>query len=585
MFEIRKDEFYLNGEPIKIYSGAMHYFRIVPEYWEDRLLKLKAAGFNTVETYMCWNLHEPKEGFFNFEGILDIAKYINIAKKVGLNVIVRPGPYICAEWDFGGLPAWLLKDKNLRIRCNNENYIKKVENYLKKVFEILAPLQVTKGGNIIAMQVENEYGSYGHDKEYLLRIEKIIKDNGIDVLLFTADGNTYEMLSGGSMPHIYTTYNFGSRPLAAFALAEKWQPGYPKTCMEFWCGWFDHWGEKHHTRNANQVAAEIKKMVDYGANFNVYMFHGGTNFGFTAGANSFAKYMPTVTSYDDAAILNEYGDYTPAYYKVREILRNKQGLPLDEELPKRPQLQDIGQVELTKRGDLWENLYKLGEKHISAAPESMEYFGQNFGHILYRKVLKGRYGSHLLIVEGVHDIAYVKINGKLVKTYDRTKNGCKKCNDGFSVRVPGFNGEMLIEILVEGMGRVNYGPDMETDRKGIQKVRLDYQTLFDWEVYTLPFDNIENATFDNNVDLNKPAILKGQFDAEPNKDCFVDMKGFTKGFVVVNGFNLGKYWKRGPQRSLYLPGPLLKEKDNEIIVVEQEKYKNPFVNISNVHYL
>ena len=585
MFEIRKDSFYVDNQPIKIYSGAIHYFRIVPQYWEDRLKKLKAAGFNTVETYMCWNLHEPKEGTFNFEGILDIAKYVETAQKVGLYVIIRPGPYICGEWDFGGLPAWLLADKNLRIRCNNDRFVQKVKNYLKKVLSILAPYQSTRGGNIIAMQVENEYGSYGNDKEYLSIMENILKENDIDVPLFTSDGNTYDMLSGGTLPHIYTTYNFGSNPIGAFSLAEKWQPGYPKTCMEFWCGWFDHWGEKHHTRNANIVASEISKMVNYGANFNIYMFHGGTNFGFLAGANSFAKYMPTVTSYDDAALLNEYGDYTPAYYKVREIMRKKQGLPLDEALPQRPQLQNIGSVELNQRGDFWDNIYKLGQKHKSATPESMEYFGQNYGLILYRKVVKGRYGSHMLYVEGVHDIAYVRINGKLVKKYNRAKNGKKKYNEGFAVRVPGFNGEMLIEILVEGMGRVNYGPDMEQDRKGIQKVRLDYQTMFDWEVYTLPFDNLDKVEYDNKVDLKKPAILKGKFDAQVGKDCFVDMKGFSKGFVYVNGFNLGKYWEIGPQRSLYLPGPLLKEKDNEIIVVEQEKYKLPVVNITDVHYL
>ena len=585
MFEIRKDDFYLDNQPIKIYSGAIHYFRVVPEYWEDRLLKLKAAGFNTVETYMCWNLHEPKEGEFCFDGMLDIAKFISIAAKLGLYVIVRPGPYICAEWDFGGLPAWLLEDKNLRIRCNNEKYMEKVENYLKKVFSILAPLQVSNGGNILMIQVENEYGSYGNDKNYLNNIKKIILDSKINVPLFTADGNSNDMLSGGSLPDVYMALNFGSNPMYAFSLAEKWQPNMPKTCMEFWCGWFDHWGESHHKRNPTIVASEIRKIVESGGNLNVYMFHGGTNFNFWAGANSFSKYMPTVTSYDDAALLNEYGDYTPAYHKVREVLYKKRGLSLSDPLPNSPQLQNIGSIQLSQRGDYFDNIYKLGVKHNSPAPESMEYYGQNFGQILYRKVVKGKYGSHMLYIEGVHDIAYVRVNGKLVKKYDRTKNGKRKNNDGFKVRVPSFDKELLIEILVEGMGRTNYGPDMETDRKGIQKVRLDYQTLFDWEVYTVPFDNIEKAVFENNVEVSKPSFLKGNFDAQLNKDCFIDMKGFKKGFVVINGFNIGRYWSRGPQRTLYIPAPLLKEKDNEVIIVEQEGYKVPVVNIIDKHYL
>lgn len=580
MFEVNENEFFLDGKPFKIYSGAVHYFRVVPEYWEDRLKKLKAAGFNTVETYTCWNIHEPTENVYDFEGQADVAKFIEIAKNCGLYVIIRPGPYICAEWDFGALPAWLLKDKNLRLRCDEPLYTEKVERYLKKLYSVLKPHLITNGGNIIAMQIENEYGSYGNDKKYLARLERLAKDCGMDVLLFTADGCNGDMLSGGTLPHIYKTVTFGTyRPSNNTILDSQ---KLPKTCMEFWCGWFDHWGEKHHTRKGKSVAAQIKAMLDDGWNLNVYMFHGGTNFGFFAGANYMKKYQPTVTSYDYAAVLNEYGDYTSAYYAVRKALSEAQGKP-EAELPPRPILQNVGKVELTEKGDLWSNLYVLGEKHESAATESMEYYGQNRGYILYRKKIVGKYGMHFLIVEGVHDIAYLKINGKLVKKYDRTKNGKKRFNDGFRVITAPFDGEMTLEILVEGMGRVNYGRELDDDRKGLLRVRLDYQTLYDWEVYTLPFDNLEKTVY-GNAESGRPSILKGHFKAEKGKDCFVDTKGFTKGFVTVNGFNLGRYWSRGPQRSLYLPAPILKE-NNEIIVVEQEGYSAPFVDITDRHYL
>ena len=588
MFEIRKEGFFLDGKPFRLYSGTIHYFRVLPQYWRDRLEKLKAAGFNTVETVMCWNVHEPREGEFCFEGMYDVARYCRTAQELGLYVIIRPGPYICAEWDFGGFPAWLLRDKNLRVRCNDPVYMEKVRNYFRRAMAELVPLQITKGGNVIAMQIENEYGSYGNDKDYLEALKECMRGNGIDVPFFTSDGTCQDMLSGGTLPDVYTTLNFGSGAAGAFGCLSDRQPDMPKTCMEFWCGWFDHWGERHHTRNAASVAAEIEKMVQNDVNVNVYTFHGGTNFGFTAGANCFAKYLPTVTSYDDAALLNEYGDYTPAYHRVRKILLAAQGKDDAAPLPPRPVLRSIGEVRLTQSADLWKNLYVLGEKHHSATPESMEYFGQNAGYILYTTTVKGKYGPHYLRIEGAHDIVYVRINGKFVKKYDRTRGGIhcalrKRYNDGFQVPVPAFDGEMKIEILVDAMGRINYGAEMENDRKGIRKVRLGFQTLFGWDVYTLPMDNLSKTDFSLEPESGA-AILRGTFEAKGEGDCFVDTAGFSKGFVVVNGFNLGRYWNKGPQRTLYLPAPLLGE-HNEIVVVEQEKFRHPAIFIGDKHRL
>ncbi len=581
--EIRKDGLYVNGEPFRLFSGAMHYFRVPRAYWADRFAKMRAAGFNCVETVMCWNLHEPKEGAFCFEGNLDIAAYCRMAAEYGLYIIVRPGPYTCGEWDFGGFPAWLLADHNLRLRCDEPVYMQKVEAYFQRVFQELAPLQDTQGGNLIALQIENEYGSYGNDKAYLKHLREIMVRCGAEVPFFTSDGNNSDMLSGGTLPDVYKTLNFGSHAKTAFQSLKGFQEGLPNTCMEFWCGWFDHWGERHHRRNPAQVAREVQALVDSGANLNIYMFHGGTNFNFWSGANYGRKYQPTVTSYDDAALLNEYGDYTPAYRRVREILRTARQLPMEEPLPPRPRLQNVGAVQLTECAPLWEACYQIGQRHYSAHPESMERFGQNFGYILYRKVLKGHYSAQTLSVEGVHDIAYLRVNGELVCRYDRTKNGRMKQNDGFTCKLPAFNGACVIEILVEGMGRVNYGPHM-IDRKGIARVRHGMQTVFGWEIYTLPMDNLDRVSFAPGSLGGAPGFLRGTFSARTDADCFVDMRGFTKGCVFVNGIHIGRYWSRGPQRTLYLPAPFLK-KQNEIIILEQEGARLRSVNIIDRHLL
>ena len=390
MLSIKDGEFKMDGKSFRIYSGSMHYFRIMPEYWEDRLRKLKAAGFNTVETYVCWNMHEPRKGEFDFTGRFDIRRFIKTAQEVGLYAIVRPGPYICAEWDFGGLPAWLLKDRNMRLRCAYPEYLQHVSDFYHRLFEEIGDLQQSEGGNIIAMQIENEYGSYGNDKEYLRYIEKLMLDCGTKVMLFTSDGDDNSMLSGGTLPDVFKTLNFGSRASEIFNAMDRFHENTPKMCTEFWCGWFDHWGEEHHTRGSDSVAGEIKDFLDIDASFNFYMFHGGTNFGFTAGANCYEEYQPTVTSYDYCALLTEWGNYTPAYYAVRELLLKAQNLP-ETELPASPELQTIGKVELDESTSLMSNFDNLGERHRVPLPESMEYFGQNSGMIYYETKLEQIY--------------------------------------------------------------------------------------------------------------------------------------------------------------------------------------------------
>lgn len=596
MLEIKSKKFYMDSKPFDIYSGAMHYFRTVPEYWEDRLTKLKAAGFNTVETYVCWNLHEKKPGEFDFSGILDIEKYLEIAQKVGLYAIVRPGPYICAEWDFGGLPAWLLKDKNMQIRCMYSDYLKCVERFYKELLPRLVPHLESHGGNIIAMQVENEYGSYGNDKDYLRYVEKLTRDCGIDCLLFTSDENTNNMISGGSLPDIYKVLNFGSRSRTAFNVLKDFENDGPNMCGEFWCGWFDHWRDKHHTRNSLEIVNEIKGFIDNGASFNIYMFHGGTNFGFTAGANHNQGhgYEPTVTSYDYCAMLTEWGDYTPAYHAVRKLLCEKQGIE-PPELPESPKLQSIGKVELTETASLFENLDNIGEKHHVPVPEGMEYFGQNFGLIYYETTLKGKYNASPMYVKNVHDFAEVYFDGEKKTSIDRTLYSVegkttlkdvifkKKKGESSPFLMPALSGERKIGVLVDTMGRVNYGGNM-LDRKGISDIYLGIQRLMNYDVWTLPLDNLDKLKYSSSVKKEEPVFLRGSFKTDSKADCFIHLDGFNRGCVYINGFNLGRFWKVGPQKSLYIPGTLLKD-ENEIIVFNIGGYSKPTVSITDKHNL
>ncbi|MGN0515887.1 glycoside hydrolase family 35 protein, partial [Eubacterium sp.] len=371
----------------------MHYFRIPCEYWEDRLLKLKAAGLNTVETYVAWNVHQPTEDEFCFEGQNDVVDFIKTAQKVGLNVILRPGPYICAEWEFGGFPAWLLKYDDIQLRCYSEPYISLVKQYFDVLMPMLVPLQVTHGGPILMMQFENEYGSYGRDKKYLSYLCELMRGNGIDVPLFTSDGEGKYHLSGGGLKDEFKTVNFGSYPVDGFRDIMEYQPDKPLMCSEMWCGWFDHFYEKHHHSSNAYSKMTLTKILnqffELDASFNFYMFHGGTNFGYMAGANYANVYQPTTTSYDYDAPLNEYGDYTYKYHIIRDILCKKQGI--NPPLPPRTETQKIGKVELTKSASLAGNIKNIGTHHFDHIPHYMEHYGQNYGLILYHTEIEGNY--------------------------------------------------------------------------------------------------------------------------------------------------------------------------------------------------
>ena len=559
-------QFYRDEEPFRILSGAMHYFRICPEYWEDRMRKLKACGFNTLETYCCWNLHERKSGEFDFSGRLDLVKYIETAQKLGLYVILRPGPYICAEWDFGGMPARLLKD-NIPLRCSDPRFLAALRPYLLKVFELVKPLLCTNGGPILAMQVENEYGSYGNDHDYMAAVNAIYDEGGIDCLRFTADGSWDLMLGGGMLDGIPAAVNLGSRAADNFRGLRLYRPQDPLFCAEFWCGWFDHWYEAHHTRAVEDITAATKELLDTGASLNFYMFHGGTNFGFLNGANhTDGVYLPTVTSYDYCAPLSECGDLTPAYHAVRKLLGQSGPLTVSD-CPKAA----YGCLTLTEQAPLLPQADRLTTPIRAAQTRTFEELDLDFGYLLYRTTLRGPFSGVSLNLGQVHDRAQVFLDGKHIGTVERSRR-----QDPMSLTLAAGQTAKL-EILVENMGRVNYGSKL-LDKKGLlDGVRLGPQFHFGWEMLPLPMEDLSNLQWTDEAD--GPRFLRGHITIdETPKDTFLKLDNFTKGFVLVNGFNVGRYYTpAGPQKTLYIPAPLLRQGENEIIVFESDEFHSPTV--------
>lgn len=560
--------FLMDGKPYTILSGAMHYFRIPREYWHDRLLKLKEIGFNTVETYTAWNLHERKEGVFDFTGMLDVAAYVDEAAALGLNVILRPGPYICSEWEFGGLPAWLLRYDDMAIRCADPLFIEKVRRYYHALFDELRPRLATNGGNIVMVQIENEYGSYGNDKDYLNAVVDIYRECGVDVTLFTSDGACWWMLGGGTLPDYLCVANFGSHPKENFAMLEKFRPDQPKMCGEYWVGWFDHWYEEHHVREPEEIAALFRDMLDAGASLNFYMFHGGTNFGFMNGANHGGKYEPTITSYDYNALLSEAGDLTPAYHAVRKIIEEYFGA-LPPLTVKNSEKAAYGKVRLTEECFVLDAAPAMADPIHAAAPKWQESIGQNFGFTVYSTVVKGPREEMQLRADAIHDRAVVFMDGLPKGTFERSRRA-----DKVTVEL-GREESVKMDILVENMGRINYGPEMR-DRKGMVGIRFGQQNHYGWDMYPLTMEPEQLAKIPfrakSGEGIEKSSFLRGTLviEGEP-RDTFIRLDGFHHGFVAVNGFNLGRYYNdAGPQKTLYCPAPMLKAGANEVIVFEMD---------------
>ncbi len=575
----KDSQFYLDSKPFTVISGAMHYFRIPREYWHDRLLKLRECGFNTVETYTPWNLHERREGIFDFSDNLDIEAYIKEAADLGLHVILRPGPYICAEWDMGGLPSWLLTYEKMNLRCYDELFLSKVRRYYRELLGRIRPYLAKHGGNIFMLQIENEYGSFGNDKSYLEEIVKIYLENDIDCLFFTSDGPTYSMLSGGSLDGYLAVANFGSKPKENLEFLKEMFPSQPLMCGEYWCGWFDHWFEEHHVRPAEEIVSDVRDFADIGASFNFYMFHGGTNFAFYNGANHIKKYEPTVTSYDYNAPLNEAGDRTKLYFDMREIIEKRYG-NLPSMTAQDSEKCAYGTVELTQAAPLFENLDNLSSPVFSPVPEYMEDIGQDFGYILYKTTLQGPSDGWEMAIDTVHDRAQIFADGKHLTTINRWEPETKEhTHVGFPLKKEESTSLM---ILCENMGRINYGPKIR-DKKGIKGVRFGNQYHFGWEMYPLTMDDLSHLSFSpicsECFPTSSPVFLKGELEisGEPC-DTFLLIEGGTKGFVTVNGRNIGRYFMTaGPQKTLYVPAPYLKPGKNEIIVFESDSISSPTI--------
>ena len=569
-FEIRED-FYLNGEKIKIISGGMHYFRVVPEYWRDRLEKIKALGCNTVETYVAWNVHEPKKGEFCFEGIADLGRFIKLAQELGLWVIVRPSPYICAEWEFGGLPGWLMAEDSMRLRSCYEPYLQHVREYYKKLFEVLTPLQITKGGPILMFQVENEYGSYGEDVEYMEALKQMMLDNGVEVPFITSDGPWSDQLSCGKVEGVLQSANFGSKAELQFGILKKHVGDAPMMCMEFWVGWFDAWGDKkHHLGDPLEHAQDLEDILSMG-HVNIYMAHGGTNFGFMNGSNYYDMLTPDVTSYDYDALITEDGQLTAKYEAFKEVIGRFVTIP-EVEFTTKIQRKSYGRLMPVVKAGLFEVLEDISTPVENRYPQPMEKLGQNYGYILYRSELVRDKVIERIRLLGANDRAKIYLDKEEVATlYDRELLSEKKMNNE--------TGDCL-DILVENMGRVNYGAMMEHQNKGIKgAVVINGHQHYKWKHYPIPLETVDNIPFNKGYTEGKPAFYKFSFDAEEIGDTFLDMTGFGKGCAFVNGFNLGRFWEIGPQRRLYIPGPLLKSGQNEIVLFETEGKAAEFITL------
>lgn len=570
-FNAGTNEFVLNGKPFIIRAGELHYSRIPKQYWEHRIQMCKAMGMNTICIYLFWNFHEQQEGVFDFKGQKDVAEFVRLIQKNGMYCILRPGPYVCAEWDMGGLPWWLLKKKDLQVRRRSDQFfMDKVQLYLKQAGKQLAPLQIQNGGPIIMVQVENEYGTWGDDQKYMEIMRDGIRSAGFDkaqLLRCDWSSNFYRYKLDGAVNAL--NFGAGSNIDDQFRKFKEINPTSPLMCGEYWTGWFDQWGRPHETRDVNSFIGSLKDMMDRKISFSLYMAHGGTSFGQWSGANAPA-YAPTTSSYDYNAPIDESGNPTDKFYAIRDLLKNY--LQEGETLPAIPENPEktitIPSIKLTQTANLFDNL-PAGVASENIQP--MEFFNQGWGSILYRKEIPASNHAQKLYIKDVHDWATVFINGQVVGKLDRRKGDN-------TVEIPVLNSKSRLDILVEGMGRVNYGEAI-LDRKGItdKVVLIDDTTeteLKNWTVYNLPVDYAfqKKAKFVNKP-ATGPAWYKATFSLNETGYTYFDMSTWGKGMVWINGYNLGRFWKIGPTQTLCVPGSYLKKGVNEILVLDVDKPK------------
>jgi beta-galactosidase len=587
-FTIGDREFLLDGEPFRILAGALHYFRVHPGHWADRIRKARQMGLNTIETYVAWNAHAPREGDFDLTGGLDLGRFLDLVAAQGMRAVVRPGPYICAEWNNGGLPAWLLRRATVGIRRDEPTFLAAVRDYFERLAPVLVPRQVDRGGPIILVQVENEYGAYGADKAYLRRLVALNRGIGLTVPLTSVDQPTDGMLDAGSLPELHKTGSFGSRVAQRLETLRRHQPTGPLMCSEFWDGWFDDWGGRHHLTPVAQTARDLDELLARGASVNIYMFHGGTNFGFTNGANDKGTYQPITTSYDYDAPLNEAGNPTPKYWAFRDVLARY--APVGDDRPDGAPPSPAFTVPFTQCVALWDVVDGLesvdGRERVDGrrvdggrrgdgglgrwsrhdVPPTADALGHYEGFTLYRTGIDLA-GPGVLCVEDVRDRAQVFVERRSVGILARDHHD-------HCVTLP-TDARGVLELLVEDQGRVDYGPRLGEPKGLIGAVTTNGQELRGWDV--LPLDLTDIATVAHALRrrppdavpvLPGPVFARASFDLPAPGDLHLDTGRWGKGVAWINGFCLGRYWSRGPQRTLYVPGPVLREADNELIVLE-----------------
>jgi beta-galactosidase len=561
-FALGDSAFLLDGKPFQMISGEMHYPRIPHEAWRDRMKMAKAMGLNTIGTYIFWNLHEPQKGKFDFSGSNDIAAFVKIAQEEGLWVILRPSPYVCAEWEFGGYPYWLQNEKGLVVRSKEPLYIEEYRKYINEIGKQLAPLQINHGGNILMVQIENEYGSYDNDASYLDLNRKMFIDAGFDGLLYTCDPASD--LVKGHLPGLLPAVNGIDKPAQVKKIINDNHGGKgPYYIAEWYPAWFDWWGTQHHTVPAEKYTTGLDAVLGAGISINMYMFHGGTTRGFMNGANykGNTPYEPQISSYDYDAPLDEAGNATHKFMEFRKVIEKY--LPAGKILPDVPAAKpaiNIPAIALTQTLDVFD---LLSEPKTSLTPLTFEALHQAYGFVLYRTVLNN-VSPGMLKIKDLRDYGIVYMNGKRAGILDR-----RLAQDSLQLDVP--KGTVTLEILVENLGRINFGPYLLHNTKGItESVTIADNELKNWKMYQLPFDNIEGIIFKQKktINLQSPVLKKGMFMLDAIGDTYLDMSKWGKGMVWVNGHNLGKYWSVGPQQSLYVPVEWLKKGKNEMVVLE-----------------
>jgi len=572
-FAIGDEHFLLDGQPFRILAGALHYFRVHPDLWADRIHKARLMGLNTIETYVPWNEHSPRRGTFDTDAGLDLGRFLDLVAAEGMFAIVRPGPYICAEWDNGGLPGWLFTDPEVGVRRNEPHYMAAIAEYFDALLPIVAERQIDRGGPVILVQIENEYGAYGDDKQYLAALVDLNRAGGITVPLTTIDQPTDQMLADGGLPGLHKTASFGSRATERLATLRKHQPTGPLMCAEFWNGWFDFWGAHHHTTGAAEAAAELDELLATGASVSLYMFHGGTNFGFSNGANDKGVYQPTVTSYDYDAPLTESGDPGEKFWAFRDVIAKY--APVPDEVPAASAPAPAFAVALDRSISLAEALLSpssslgtwAGYDHLPTLDEIAHFRG----FALYRTTVET--GGVLSFAE-VRDRAQVFLDGAPVGVLSRDRHDS-------ALVLPGAG---VLEILVEDQGRVNYGPRIGEDKGLIGPALLGGTQLDSWEVLPLALDVLPAEVTDirdprdaSVTPISGPAFAGGSFEIDEPVDLFVSTVGWGKGNLFVNGFNLGRYWSAGPGETLYVPAPLLRSGSNSIVVFETLAIADPAV--------